>query len=350
MALYGSSSLPEVQSLTSVMFLPSPFGQRSCHSKSIGAHCWRVVNSNRLCTLQANWQNYAKFIERASLCFLVFPASLYGVLVFWCSPAACPRPPPPPANSAHHHHTTCHHISRTSCHQQHLSQHDIILQAGAIHGASRRSCGARCRRWAAATVCFHTTPPNNSYNIASHAANHMDPTQHLIYALITHHSSHTTHLAPFMSHDVSRTTHPTALLSNNSSHTTHLTHYSSRTLLISHTTHHTPLFSHHSSHTTHLTPLFSHHSSHTTNLTTTHLTHYSSHTTHLTHYSSHTLLISHTTHHTPLFSHHSSHTTHLTPLFSHHSSHTTNLTTTHLTHYSSHTTHLTPLFSHHSSH
>ena len=153
--------------------------------------------------------------------------------------------------------------------------------------------------------------------------------------LISHHSSHTTHLTPLISHNSPHTTHLTPLISHHSSHTTN-SHRSSRAA------HLTPLISHHSSHTPHLTPLIPHHSSHTLHLTPL-ISHHSSHTTHRTPLISHHS--SHTTHPTPLISHHSSHTTHPTPLISHHSSHTT-----HLTHNSSHTPHLTPLISRHSSH
>ena len=80
--------------------------------------------------------------------------------------------------------------------------------------------------------------------------------------LISHNSSHTTHLTQLISH----TNHLTQLITHNSSHTTHLTqltsHNSSLTQLISHTTHLTQLISHNSSHTTHLLHL-THHSSHT---------------------------------------------------------------------------------------
>ena len=100
----------------------------------------------------------------------------------------------------------------------------------------------------------------------------------------------------------------------------------------------TPLISHHSSHSTHLTALISHHSSHTTHLTAL-ISQHSSYTTHLTALISHHS--SHTTHLTAVISHHSSHTTHLTALISHHSSHTTHLTAL-ISQHSSLTTHLIP--------
>ena len=132
---------------------------------------------------------------------------------------------------------------------------------------------------------------------------------HLIsQLLISHHSSHTTHLTQFISH----TTHLTQFISHNSSHTIHVTHNSS------HTTH----LTHNSSHTTHLTQLISY----TTHLTqlishTIHLTQLISHTTHPTNNSSLTQLISHTTHLITSYTTHLTHTHHKTYLI-HHSSHT----------------------------
>ena len=125
----------------------------------------------------------------------------------------------------------------------------------------------------------------------------------------------------------------TPLITHDSSHATHLTALiTHHTPLITHHSHHIPLITHHSSYTTHPTPLIAHYSSYTTR-----------HTPLITHHSSHTA------HHTPLITHHPLHTTHLTPLSSHHSSHTTHLTPL-ITHHSSFTTHHTPLITHRSSH
>ena len=120
--------------------------------------------------------------------------------------------------------------------------------------------------------------------------------------LIPHHSPHTTHLIHLTSFISDRPSH-TLLISHHSSRTLHLTPYICHTIHISHTTHLSPLLSHHSSR-----PLISHYSFGTTHLTLR-ISHHSSHTTRLT----------------PLIPHHSSQTTHLTPLISHHSSHTTHI-------------------------
>ena len=245
----------------------------------------------------------------------------------------------------------------------------LLCVAGAVHRASRRSCGADCRRlgrgWLAAAVILSFAEEVSVWQICVAAVSPQlywrlqrrclcdrsvspplywrlqrrclcdrsvlpqlywrlqrrclcdRPASPQLYWRFSHNSSHTAHPTPLISHPSSHTTHLTPLISHHSSHTTHPTP-------LVHTTHLTPLISHHSSHTNHLTPFISHHSSHTAHLTPL-ISHPSSHTTHLT----------------PLISHHSSHTTHLTPLIPHHD------LTPLISHHSSHTTHLTPLIPHH---
>ena len=160
----------------------------------------------------------------------------------------------------------------------------------------------------------------------------------------SYHSHHTSHLTLLISHHPSHTTHHTLLislrgcmLSGRRSTLSFLKDLraADRTALIIQ-----PFISHDSSPTTHLKPFVTEHSSHnrssrSTHHTTTHhttlitqprISHHSSHTTH------HTALITQ-----PLISHHSSHTTHRTPFITHHSSHSSHTTypTTLISHYSS---------------
>ena len=101
--------------------------------------------------------------------------------------------------------------------------------------ASRRPSSAVVRR----------RPPSSAAARFSSHTTHL--TQLISQLLISHHSSHTTHLT----HNSSHTSHLTQLISHNSSHTIHLTQF------ISHNSSHTQLISYNSSHTTHLTHLIS---------------------------------------------------------------------------------------------
>ena len=280
----------------------------------------------------------------------------------------------------------------------------LLCVAGAVHRASRRSCGADCRRLGRGSpLCGRRSTqsllkdlwrglspagPRLSVAGAVHRASFRSwvadcrrlgrgfslrgrrSTQSLLKELVagahthththTHTHAHTTHtnttyivsviaLGHFMSFLVIphitvgflfSCLHPAARFVRRLR--------LRRALLISHNSSHTQLISHtiHLTHNSSHTPLISH---------TIHLTqfisHNSSHTQLISHNSSHTQLISHTIHlthnssHTPLISH----TTHLTQLITHNSSHTQLVS-----HNSSHTqlisTHLTQLISHNSSH
>ena len=207
--------------------------------------------------------------------------------------------------------------------------------------ASWTSCGARGRRWAAATFRVAGAVRRASTSSLTHYLSHTN-------------LSHTIFQTPSLTHQLWHTIFHTTLshtifhtqLCHTPSCTNHfVTHYLSHTAL-SHTIFH--IFSHHLSHTIFHTPS-------TPSFTHNFATHHLSHTT-LSHTIFHTTL-SHTIFHTPSVTHHLCQ--HFVTHHQHHLSHTIfdtpSFTHNFVTHYFSHTifhTHLchTPSLTHHLSH